>query len=367
MKNELYLDANAHLPMNQSAMQAFLKTNESLGGHGHALSPSVPGRAAEKAIEGARGKIAYLLGVSNPNQIFFTSTCTDACQWGLDIFKSILPPESCVWMSPTEHPAVRQAISELYKESNNSFFHLEVDKDAVVKTSNVIPEGCGAVCILVQNEIGIIQPVFELKTDHLFVDMSQAPGKMKIPALDSIENLEVAVFGAHKFGGPASVGFVYIKDVNNWKKRGTGSRYFLDRAGTPDVCSVVATAAALEEAMSTLEERCANFEAFKGVLEPALQELGFEIIAKDAERVSNTTFARVPAGKHSHIIMHALGQKGIYIGLGSACGSIHSGTSPLMNILSRVGTVKDFIRISQYGSYGEKDAEYFIKKLKEIL
>lgn len=363
---ELFLDSNAHLPMCKPAVDAFVKTNSSLGGHGHPLSPSAPGRSAERTIEQARGDIAKLLGVANPNQIFFTSTCTEACEWGLQIFKKILPEESCVWTSPSEHPAVSQALNSLYIGKEIAF-HLEVDENVVVKTSNSIPDSSGAVCILVQNEIGTIQPVFDLKTKHLFVDMSQAPGKMKIPPLDSIKNLDVAVFGAHKFGGPASVGFIYVKDVNYWIKKGTGSRYFLDRAGTPDICSIAATAAALKHSFDTFEVRKSNMEGFKAVLEPELESLGFQIVARDADRVPGTTFARVPEGKHSHVLMHMLGQKGIYIGLGSACGSVHSGTSPLLKILSRVGTVKDFVRISQYGNYGSKDAEYFIQKLKGVL
>ena len=197
--------------------------------------------------------------------------------------------------------------------------------------------------------------------------MSQTIGKFPIPQLKYIDNLDVAVFGAHKFGGPASVGILYLKDTDNWFDKGTGSRYFLDRPGTPDVPSIVATAAALKDALKQAPSRSKNMDEFRNHIEPELESLGFEIIGKNDLRTSSTTFARIPDGKFSQILMSTLSYKGIYIGLGSACGSVHSGKSPLMKILSRGGCSREFIRISQYGEYGKSDAKYFIQKLKEVL
>src|SRR5690606_15566795 len=126
-------------------------------------------------------------------------------------------------------------------------------------------------------EIGLIQPIHNLNTSSLFLDMSQAPGKVILPKLNDINNLDVAVFGAHKFGGPASIGFIYLKDVNQWQKYGTGSRYYLDRAGTPDVCSIVATAAALEYSLDTFPERNKKMVEFQSFIEKELENLDFEI------------------------------------------------------------------------------------------
>ncbi len=359
---ELFLDANAHLPMSKPALDAFIKANASLAGHGHALAPSAPGRAAEAAIEEARGTIAELLGAEHPSQIIFTSTCTEACAWGLELFAKINKNRS-ILITPTEHPAVRQKAKELFPD----IVVVPTNKDGVIDLEYPIDKSSAVISIYVQNEIGIIQPVQSLGTSSLFLDMSQGPGKIKMPKLKDIRNLDVAVFGAHKFGGPASVGFIYLKDVNAWQKYGTGSRYYLDRAGTPDVCSVVATAAALEHAISTFTERIENMVKFKFFIEKELEELDFEIIGKDAFRVPNTTFTRIPSGKHAQVLMQKLSSKGVYIGLGSACGSISSGNTPLMKILSRVGGIKDFIRISQYGEYGEADGKYFIDVLKREL
>lgn len=358
---ELFLDTNAHMPMSEPAINAFIATNNSLAGHGHALSPSVPGRSAESAIEKAREEIAEVIGAETPNQIFFTSTCTQACEWGIDIFRNI--NKGFIYCSPTEHPAVLQALNK----NNKNLLNLNIDQSTRIDSSMEFPENSGVVCMLVQNEVGLIQPIFDLKAKSIFCDMSQAPGKVKLPKLFDIKNLDVAVFGAHKFGGPVSVGFVYIRDVNYWFKKDTGSRYFLDRAGTPDTCSIVACSAALKYAVNTLDERRVKCLAFRNYVENEMENLGFKIIAKDVERVPGTTFAAVPEGKYSQVLMYELGQRGIYIGLGSACGSTYTGVSPLIRIISQNDTAQNYIRISQYGEYGLQEAKYFIDILKDIL
>jgi cysteine desulfurase len=359
---ELFLDANAHLPICKPAMDAFIKSNSSLEGHGHALAPSAPGRQAEAAIELARKEIADLLGAEYPAQIIFTSTCTEACSWGMKIFEKMNEGRP-VYMSPTEHSAMRQAA----KESIPKRVLLSTNGSGMIDLEYPIPSESAVISIHVQNEIGIIQPATQLKCSSLFLDMSQTPGKIKMPKLKDIHNLDVAVFGAHKFGGPASVGILYLKDTDKWVSNSTGSRYFLDRPGTPDVPSIAASAAALKHAYETLDERMKNMIEFKAELEPGLESLGFEIIGKDCSRAPGTTFARLPEGQYSQILMQQLSWKKIYIGLGSACGSVHSGTSPLMKILSRGGSVRDFIRISHYGEYFKGDAKYFIDTLKGVM
>lgn len=361
---ELFLDANAHLPLSKPALDAFIKANNSIEGHGHALAPAAPGRAAEAAIEQSREKIANLLGAEYPNQIVFTSTCTDACEWGLQIFNNINKDRK-IYITPTEHPAVRMPAQDIFENRHS----LGVMKHGAIDGNYPIHEESAIISIYVHNEVGYIQSSAYMDCASLFLDMSQAPGKIHFPKLSDFDKLDVAVFGAHKFAGPASMGILYIKDIDNWFGKGYGSRYFLDRAGTPDVPSIVATAAALEHAVDTLEPRMKKMTQFRDFIEPELESLGFEIIGKDYIRAPGTTFARIPDGKYSQLLMQSLSWKGIYIGLGSACGSIHSGPSPLAKILSRDGnsSSNDFIRISHYGDYDKNDAGYFIQKLKEVL
>lgn len=367
----LYLDLNSHKPLSPKALEAFVKFNNSSAAYGNAMSPSVPGRQAANAIEEARNKIAELIGADSSNQIFFTASCTQACEWAVKILSDVCCDVGKIYVSKAEHPAIRQACSKYI----NSHKYMNLTKDGTIEpdyfSRTLIDSGeeydktFAAVCIHVQNEIGTVQPIYELKYkfNYILSDMSQSLGKMPINL--KLFPVDIAVFGAHKFGGPVGVGFIYLKDSSYWQEFGTGSRYFMDRPGSPDAASIVASAAALEEATSTLYERTQKMKDFRDILEPGLEEMGFEIIGKGSSRVSNTTFAYLGEGR-GIALMSYLGQKGIHVGLGSACGSSYTGPSPLMKAIGRNNGPNSYIRISHWGEYDGNDAKYFLTALKEV-
>lgn len=384
-KKEMYLDANAHLPISAKAIKAYIDFSNSKAGHGHPMSLSEPGRLAATAIEEARAKIAFLIGAKSANQIIFTSSSTQACEWAVQMFlefnyKGHRDIENPVAIFPAEHPAIKDALEKLIDNFYNSPHSLiPINSDGVIQPfekeawnefySNKI------ICTHMQNEIGVIEPIHEIKEGNFFSkivhdrekkyvlsDMSQSLGKVSLNVSDL--NVDVAVFGAHKFKGPGGVGFIYLKDPSWWRPFGTGSRYFMDRTGSPDSAGIVASAMALEDALDTLTIRQQNMISFQKTLESGLKERGFEIVAEKANRSPNTTFVSIPG--QAMIAIMKLGEKGIHVGLGSACGSMHSGPTPLIKVLGRPGTVHDYLRISQWGEYDQDDATYFLETLDNL-
>lgn len=358
MRKQLFLDCNAHMPMGPKAMSAFIEANDAFLGHGNAQSPSATGRAASNEIEKARSKIAELLGAKTPNQIIFTSGSTQACEWATNLLKNLSPDS--IYVSPTEHPAMKDAIYSSFQNIKE----IPIDNNGVIQEIEDL-NSAGS-CIHIQNEIGIIQPLERLKFKYLLTDMSQSAGKTQIN-FKELKNVDIAVFGAHKFGGPASIGFMYLKDTSYWKEFGTGSRYYMDRSGTPDTAAIVATAEALDDAMHTLPQRLERMKEFRDILEPGLKSLGFEIIAEKAERHPSTTFVNMGSGK-GIVTLFNLGDRGIIVGLGSACGSSYLGSSPLMEKLGRLNeSPNNFIRFSQFGTYGTNEAKHVLEVLKKII
>lgn len=351
---EVFLDSNAHMPLSKGSIKALLELNGTCAGHGHASSPSVPGKHAAKALESARHKIASLLGAESSKNIVFTSTCTSACEWAARIMFAA-KEGNVVHMSPAEHPAVKDAFKDLFQVVD-----LPYDSSGVVTNS----EAEKAVCIHIQNEIGIIEPLENIKSSMLFSDMTQSAGK--VPINLSEMPVQLAVFGAHKWGGPVGVGVLYLKETSLWRQFGTGSRYGHDRPGTPDVVSVVAAAAGLEEAVQTMPERIGKMIEFRDTLEPGLKDLGLEIIGENASRCPNTTFVKFPKPQ-SLMILENLGKLGIYVGLGSACGSMYVGNSPIMSKLGNPCSLYNLMRFSQWGEYGAEDARYVLSIMKKLL
>jgi cysteine desulfurase len=344
---QLFLDANAHLPLHPKALEAYIQFNNSLGGHGHAMSISKPGRCAAAALEDARSKIAKLIGAESPNQIIFTSSCTQACEWGLELLKA--QNFKTVYSSTIEHRAVDIKSRQLF--GNNDLF---TNKHGIVSCTFIPPNNSAFVCMHVQNEIGTVQDIENINVPF-FCDMSQSLGKIPIN-VSKTPNLMIGVFGAHKFGGPINIGFMYLRDTKWWKEFGTGSRYYFDRTGTPDVGMIVATSVALEEAINTLQFRYQNALRFRSIIESAAKSIGINIIGDGSNRIPHATFLNIGKRMGPHI-MAQLEEEGIFVGLGSACGSLHSNTSPIMSALGYGGSSQDNIRISQWGYYGEKEAQ----------
>ena len=415
----MFLDSNAHVPMSKSALNALKGFNKSNASHGNPNSPSFIGKNAAKALESARENIARLIGAQNSNQIIFTSSATQACEWAVHILDKA--GKHNVAMSPMEHPAVRMPIKEkldnlaylpvfnidylpifkheptiIYNEyirktvgldrlrfssswteekDNKILDELDVlwknmSNDERIKVNKLSFKNLRNknmfVCIHVQNEIGTIQPIEQLsKNNFVFSDMVQTPGKLKFNVTDM--NVDISVFGAHKFGGPSGVGFMYLKDTSIWQEFGTGSRYFMDICGSANTSGIVATSTALSKAIETIDERTEKMVSFQNCSEKGLKELGFEIIGENQERVKNTTFAKLPAGKNALNLMLSLGENDVHMGLGSACGALHTGSSTVMKALGIESDEQEYIRISQWGDYGKEEAEMFVDILYKVI
>ena len=369
MNEEIFLDANAHIPLNPKALEKYIKFNKTLAAHGHPSSPSIPGRAASTAIEESREKIAQLIGAQRASQIIFTSSCTQACEWAAEIFfHANNRKNSNVLFSNIEHPAMRDAINKNYMSTiinpNNQLKKINLNKDASLDYDNL--ENYDKICwINLQNEIGNIYNLKKLKNKCkiLLSDMSQSLGKIPVNVTES--DVDIAVFGAHKFGGFGNLGFIYLKDNSLWKPFGTGSRYFMDRPGTMDVGTIVASTVALEDAIDSLPQRTENMISFKETLELGFRDLGYLIMGEGAERSPNTTFIKMNNSNALYLIKY-LGDHLIHVGLGSACGSFHTGESPLMKNLGITGGSNDFVRFSQWGQYSKKHAKRILSVINNF-
>ena len=323
------------------AIKAYVDYQNSPAGYGHASSPSYIGKLAATELERARGEIAALLG-TKPHNLVFTSTCTQACEWACNILKTQAKRfNKEIKISPFEHPAIRFNFPDSPKLFiENGIINEFGDKDDFIA------------CLQVQNEVGTIQPIDKIN-GFLLSDMCQSVGKIPIN-LDKM-NVDIATFAGHKFRGSAAVGILYVKNIKIWQEFGVGSRYFHDRVGTPDVGSVVATAAALKKCLHEMPDKLIEMKEFQSRLEEILQMWEYDVICYGVDRVFSTTTIKIP--NLAYNVLHDLSEKGIYVGVGSACSSKHSGPNETMSALGISGSTSDFIRISQNGEYDSTDAE----------
>lgn len=191
----IYLDYQATTPLapeSFAAMEPWLKD-----GFANPHSVHAAGRAAAAAVEVAREQVAALL--PSGGRLIFTSGATEAIN---------LAMKGCglpIMAAATEHAAVLDCVEHL---GGTSF---AVGADGFADMS-YISSGLSAV-MLINNEIGTIQPVAELAAAAhaqggvFLCDAVQAYGRIPIP-----EGPDMIAISAHKIHGPKGIGALWVRD-----------------------------------------------------------------------------------------------------------------------------------------------------------
>ncbi len=193
----IYLDYQSTTPLAPevfAAMEPWLKDN-----FANPHSTHKAGRAAAAAVEVAREQVAALL--PKGGRVIFTSGATEAIN--MAIKGSGLPVSAMA----TEHAAVLDCVEFL--------------------GGNILPHGLEWVgggraaadgrelrcCMLINNEIGEIQPVAYIaeavhaKRGLLLCDAVQAYGRIPIP-----DGPDMIAISAHKIHGPKGIGALWVRD-----------------------------------------------------------------------------------------------------------------------------------------------------------
>ena len=197
----IYLDYQATTPLAPeafAAMEPWLKT-----GFANPHSAHAAGRAAAAAVEVARDQVAALLPTGG--RVIFTSGATEAIN--LAIMGCGLP----VSAAATEHAAVLDCVHARHGDV------LPVSVTGALVKPFALGDGnkeCRLFAVmLVNNEIGTIQPIAEIAAavhaqgGLLLCDAVQAFGRMHIP-----NGPDMIAISAHKMHGPKGIGALWVRD-----------------------------------------------------------------------------------------------------------------------------------------------------------
>lgn len=365
-----YLDANAHVSLNLSQEQ-IQQINNEYGIHGNPYSANLLGRKAAELVEKSRDKIAELLGAEDSSNIIFTNSCTESNYWACLMLSNFCMINEYYQSEEKDLPKINISPYE-HRTVDDCMPLLPFDKDTVLLNNNGkiknIKQNDHSIFVGVQNEIGIIADFKKIRenTKLIFIsDLAQAVGKIPIDLKNM--GVDIATFGAHKFGGPNGVGIIYVKDANLWCPINNCKSYRQDVPGSINTIGIYQTAVALENAIKDMQENNEIANEFKMALENGLTNLGFEIIGKDCNRTETTTLAKVPNGFGLELMLD-LEEHDIIVSLGSACGSREK--QPLKSAMA-IGhdciLNTECIRISHNGKYYSKDAIFICEKIANII
>ena len=305
----IYLDYQATTPLAPEAFAAMRPWLEDKFTNPH--SPHRLGREAAAAVEVARDAVAALL--PKGGKLYFTSGATEALNWALRCTGT-----GGIAVLETEHAAVLDTALWLGTQGRDVQL-LPVRPDGVVAPAS-LAYGTGMVAaMLVNNEIGVIQPVAEMAdlahtSGALFLcDAVQGFGRIAIP-----EGPDLIAISAHKIHGPKGIGALWVKDGVTITPflHGGGQEGGL-RSGTlsPALCAGFGAAALL--AAKRMDEDAANVSA---LWDAALDGL------PDGWVINGSTDARYKGNlniRHDGIDVARLisGLRDIAFSAGSACAS----------------------------------------------
>ncbi|WP_374943636.1 cysteine desulfurase family protein [Sphingomonas sp.] len=201
-----YLDYQATTPLAPEAFEAMLPWLRDQ--HANPHSPHRPGRAAKAAVEVARDEVAALLPPGG--RVVFTSGATESLNWAIKGTGGALVTVA------SEHAAVLDTVLWASRNGRNQTV-LPVDHygfvDLPVAKAASWPDTGLFAAMLVNNEIGVIQPVERLAelahaAGALFLcDAVQGYGRVPIP-----DACDLVAISAHKVHGPKGIGALWIRD-----------------------------------------------------------------------------------------------------------------------------------------------------------
>jgi cysteine desulfurase len=315
--------------------------------HANPHSPHREGRRAKAAVEVARDQVAALLPPGG--RIAFTSGATEALNWAI---KGTTGPLVTL---ATEHAAVLDTVAaEAARGRQVTVLPLGPDGvvDLDVARAAILP-GTGLVAaMLVNNEIGVIQPIAAL------VDLAHSAGALtlcdavqgygRVPIPDTVDLIAIS---AHKIHGPKGIGALWIRDgVDLAPLLHGGGQEAPGRSGTlsPALCAGFGVAAKLMAARST--EDGAYVDRLKSL---ALDRLGPDwIVNGSIEHRYNGNLNVRRDGLDVNRLMSDL--RDIAFSAGSACAS---GSGRSSHVLRAIGLAEAQARASIRLGFGRYTTE----------
>jgi cysteine desulfurase len=322
----VYLDNNATTPLDPRVREAMSPWLEGLWGN--ASSAHRFGQAAREAVESARAEVAALISAA-PEEIVFTASGTEANN---AVVAALLGAGSGgqVVLSALEHPSISRALEAWAPAAGVELRRVAPNRDGVV-TAEAIGAALGAgtrfvALMLVNNEIGTIQPVAEVarlcaeRGIPLLCDAVQAAGKIPLSVAEL--GVDYLTLGAHKFHGPLGAAALWVRPGARFDSYLVGgSQERQRRASTANVPALVGFGRACELARLELPQRMERLGALRERLEHGLASIGDVIVhGAGAPRVPHTTNAAL-LGTVNQELMMRLDLAGFAVSTGAACGS----------------------------------------------
>lgn len=375
---EIYLDNSATTRTIPEVSQAVRRVLEE--DYGNPSSLHGKGAAAERLLEETRRSIRSELGATE-GKILFTSGGTEANNLALKgAARARRHRGKHIVTSAVEHPSVLNAVRALEEEGFEATY-LDPDGIGCVDPDQVrkaIRSDTILVSIMhVNNEVGTIQPVEEIgrlvaevaEKAVFHVDLVQSFTKLPL-SLDRIP-AALATVSAHKIHGPKGAGALYIRPGTTLEPLFSGGYQEAGlRAGTENVPGIAGMGAAVQWAAGKREAMARMKELRRLLCECVLSEVPGTILngpgpadERAAPHIASFSIPGIPG----EMLVHHLGERGIFVSTGSACSSRRREPSHVLRAMQLPpSVVESAIRVSLSPLSTTQEVSTFCDVLAEV-
>lgn len=377
----IYLDNSATTKPHPSVLQSFQAVSERYFANPSSIHQL--GGEAEKLLLQAKAQAAQVLHVAR-DEIIFTSGGTEGNNLAIKgIALQHQQRGKHIITTQIEHPSVYEACGA-FEAFGFDVTYLPVDKDGVVSVSDVSnairPDTLLISIMHVNNEIGSIQPIEQIgelakKHPKLFFHVDHVQGLGKVPLRLANSGIDLCTMSGHKIHGVKGTGILYV--ANRTKLSPLfhgGSQEKSIRSGTENLAGAVAMVKAIR-LISEREKQDARvlMDLRDGLMDKLAELDGVKLNTSRSAAAHIINFSVL--GLKPEVLIHALGEEGIFISTKSACSSKLSDESRVLAALGLdENRTTSGLRVSMSYETTQSELDTFmatleksIKKLRKIL
>ncbi|MDL4841344.1 cysteine desulfurase family protein [Aquibacillus rhizosphaerae] len=377
----IYLDNSATTRPYSEVIDTFKQVSEKF--YGNPSSIHRFGNEAERLLIKAKQQASNLLEVSE-NEIVFTSGGTEGNNTAIKgIAFAHQNRGKHIITSQIEHPSVLETCKAL-ENIGYIVTYLPVNSHGVVSVEDVeaaITKETILISIMhVNNELGSIQPIEAIgsiakKHPKLFFHVDHVQGFGKIPLKLQDSGIDMCTVSGHKINGLKGTGLLYIKKKTKlFPLLHGGNQEIGYRSGTENLAGIVSLVKAIRLNLEKQNSDCEKLIQLNKELRKCLETIKGIVINTPTNGAHHILNFSIP-GYKPEVIIHALGEKGIYISTKSACSSKQPDKSTILAACGLSDEVsKSALRVSLSFENNLDDIDKFctsldtvIKQLSEVM
>lgn len=372
----VYADNAATTYLSKVARDTLIECLDKYNGNPNSLHTD--GQETQEKLDEAREIVAKCINAKNPNEIYFTSGGSEADNQALLSAARVMKAKGKNHLITLniEHHAILHTMRKLEGEGCEVTY-LRPQANGIVSVDdvkNAITDKTALVSIMfANNEMGAIQPIPEIgaickeKGVLFHTDAVQAAAHLPIDV--QAMNIDMLSMSGHKFHGPKGVGVFYARNgirLVNVIEGGAQERG--KRAGTINVPSIAAMAAALEDGCKHMEENMSHVAKMRDRLIAGLSDIPYSQLNGDPVKRLPGNVNYSFEGVEGESLLLGLDNYGICCSSGSACTSESLDPSHVLTGMGvPVEAAHGSLRFSLGEDITEEEVDYIIEKVHKVV